>query len=110
MLKPNRKKKPNPQELGQIYKRQLDQAKQKFEQLEFESESEEGEVKVVVTGRREIKSLSLTPEIMQGQKEQVESLVAAVVNQALALVRNANIELTNEVARKFNEQYGMIAR
>lgn len=110
MLKTNKKKKPNPQELGKIYKRQLDQAKQKFEQLEFESESEKGEVKVVVTGRREIKSLSLTPEIMQGQKEQVESLIATVVNQALALVRNANIELTNEVALKFNEQYGMIAR
>lgn len=106
MLKPNKKKKPNPQELGQIYKRQLDQAKQEFEQLEFASESEEGDVKVVVTGRREIKTLSLTPEIMQGQKEQVENLIAAVVNQALALVRNANIELTNEVARKFNAQYG----
>jgi DNA-binding protein YbaB len=106
MLKPNRKKKPNPQELGQIYKRELDQAKREFEQREFPCESGGGEVKVVLTGRREIKTLTLTSEIMQGEKDRAEGLIIAVVNQALASVRDANIQLTDTVAKKFTAQYG----
>ncbi|MBF6650442.1 YbaB/EbfC family nucleoid-associated protein [Methylobacter sp. BlB1] len=106
MLKSNKKKKPNPQKLGQIYKRQLDQAKQEFEQLEFPCESERGEVKVVLTGRRQIKTLVLAPEIMQGEKDRAEGLIIAVVNQALTTVRDANVQLTDAVAKKFNAQYG----
>lgn len=106
MLKTNKKKKPNPQELGKIYKRQLDQAKHEFEQLEFPCESEGGEVKVVLTGRREIKALTLAPEIMQYEKDRAEGLIIAVVNQALTTVRDANIQLTDAVAKKFNAQYG----
>jgi DNA-binding protein YbaB len=106
MLKHKNKKKLNPHELGQIYKRQLDQAKLEFEQLEFPCESEGGEVKVVLTGRREIKALTITPEIMQGEKDRAEGLITAVINQALASVRDANIQLTDAVARKFNAQYG----
>ncbi|WP_027156639.1 YbaB/EbfC family nucleoid-associated protein [Methylobacter luteus] len=106
MLKPKNKKKINPQELGQIYKRQLDQAKREFEQLEFLCESEGGDVKVVLTGRREIKTLTLAPEILQGRKVQAEELITAVINEALASVRDANIQLTETVAKKFNTQYG----
>ena len=92
--------------LGQLFKNQLDQAKEQFAQLEFESKAEDGSVSVVVTGTREIKCLSIDPELISGRKEQVEALVMSVVNDALRIVKAANIELTEAVTKSFNEQLG----
>jgi DNA-binding protein YbaB len=107
MLK--KKKLNNPKhstELGQLFKRQLDEAKVQFEQMEFQSQSEDGTVSVVVTGRREIKSLSIAHELINDKKGGLEALVSFVVNDALRIVKAANIKLTDEVTRKFNEQMG----
>ena len=90
--------------LGQLFKNQLDQAKEQFAQMEFESKSEDGSVSVVVTGTREIKSLSIGPELIACGKEQVEALVMSVVNDALRIVKAANTELTEAVTKSFNEQ------
>jgi DNA-binding protein YbaB len=59
-----------------------------------------------VTGRREIKNLSITLELINDKKEELEALVTSIINEALRLVREANIQLTDEVTRKFNEQLG----
>ena len=91
-------------ELGQLFKKQLDEAKAQFEKLEFESKSEDGTVRVVVTGTREIKSLSIGQELFGSNKEQLGALVMSVVNDALRIVKAANIDLTNEVTTSFNEQ------
>ena len=93
-------------ELGQLFKRQLDEAKVQFEQMEFQSQSEDGTVSVVVTGRREIKNLSITHELINDKKEELEALVTSIINEALRIVRESNIQLTNEITRKFNEQMG----
>lgn len=93
-------------ELGQLFKKQLDEAKAQFAQLEFESQSEDGTVSVVVTGTREIKSLSIAPDLFSDRKEQVEALVMSVVNDALRIVKAANIGLTEAVTKSFNEQLG----
>ena len=90
------------EKLGQLFKNQLDQAKEQFAQLEFESKAEDGSVSVVVTGTREIKSLSINQELIGGR--QVEALVMSVVNDALRIVKAANIELTEAVTKRFNEQ------
>lgn len=89
---------------------QLDQAKVQFEQMEFESKSNDGGVSVVVTGRREIKHLNITPEFFTEKREQLEASVVSVVNEALRVVREANIQLTDEVTRKFNEQLGITVK
>ena len=91
-------------ELGQLFKKQLDEAKAQFEQLEFESKSEDGTVRVVVTGTREIKSLSIGQELFGSNKEQLEALVMSVVNDALRIVKAANTDLTDAVTKSFNEQ------
>ena len=98
--------KKNSAELGRLFKKQLDEAKSQFEQLEFESQSEDGSVIVVATGRREIKSLSIAQEFISERKEQLEESVLSVVNDVLRKVKSANMELTEEVTRKFNEQLG----
>ena len=93
-------------ELGQLFKKQLDEAKAQFAQLEFGSQSEDGTVSVVVTGTREIKSLSIAQELIGDNKEQLEALVMSVVNDALRIVKAANIDLTDGVTKSFNEQLG----
>ena len=105
----NKKKLNNPKhstELGQLFKKQLDEAKLQFEQMEFQSQNEDGTVSVVVTGRREIKNLSITHELINDKKEELEALVTSIINEALRIVRESNIQLTNEITRKFNEQMG----
>ena len=42
-------------ELGQLFKRQLDEAKLQFEQMEFQRQNEDGTVSRSVTGRRTLK-------------------------------------------------------
>ena len=93
-------------ELGQLFKKQLDEAKAQFAELEFESKSEDGTVSVVVSGIREIKSLSIAQELIGDNKEQLEALVMSVVNDALRIVKAANTDLTDEVTKTFNEQLG----
>ena len=94
-------------ELGQLFKKQLDEAKEQFQQMEFQSQSEDGSVIVVANGLREIKSLSIAQELMSDKKDELEELVLSVVNDALRIVRTANMELTDKVTRSFNEQLGV---
>ena len=111
--KPNKINKKNSTELGQLFKKQLDEAKAQFEQLEFESQSEDGAVSVVVTGTREIKNLSIAPELISAKQEDfnaLEVLIMLVVNDALRIVKAANMDLTDAVTKSFNEQLGAIHR
>ena len=105
--KKNKMKKMKPEELGSLYKKQLDAAKEQFGQMEFMSESEDGAVSVVVTGQREIKNLSLAPELISGPIDHAEALITAVVNDALRIVRAANIQLTDELMKNFKEQIAL---
>ena len=51
--------------------------------VEVEGQSGAGLVKVVVTCRNEIKRVSLEPSLMTDDKDLVEDLIAAAVNDAL---------------------------
>lgn len=96
--------------LGQQYKMRLDKAKADFDVREFESSSDDGAISVVVTGRREIKSLTIADELIAGDKGRLISTVIAVANEALILSREANIQLTTEVANQFNKDNGIETR
>jgi DNA-binding protein YbaB len=95
-----------PKELGKLQKEQLDRAKTEFEKLEFETQNKEGTIKVVATGRRVLKAITLTPELLSQEKEKIEESIIDAVNQTLNIVRDANIQLTNEVARNFLRVFG----
>ncbi len=110
MLRPNKLNKKKSAELGLKYKMQLDQAKAEFEKKEFASESEDGNVSVIVSGMREIKQLSIDDEFLNNSREIVETTVISVVNRALSAVRDANKQLTAEVAEKFNAQNGITVK
>ena len=77
--------------------------------MEFESQSEDGAVRVVITGTREIKSLSIVPELFSAKDEDfnaLEVLIMLAVNDALRIVKAANMDLTDAVTKSFNEQLG----
>lgn len=111
MLRPKNKLNPKKSaELGLKYKMQLDQAKAEFEKKEFASESEDGNVSVIVSGMREIKQLSIADGFLNNSREIVEDTVISVVNRALSAVREANKQLTAEVAEQFNAQNGITVK
>ncbi len=105
MLKKKQKqKKLTPEDLGRLQKQQLDTAKAKFEELEFSSENIDGSIKVIATGKRVLKSITLAPELLDQEKEHLQDSIVNVVNDALFKVREANIQLTEEVKRVFMNQ------
>lgn len=105
MLKKKQKqKKMNPEDLGRLQKQQLDAAKAKFEKLEFSSANIDGSIQVTATGKRVLKSITLAPEVLNQEKEQLQDSIVNVVNDALFKVREANIQLTTEVNRVFMNQ------
>lgn len=118
MLKSRKKNKPQKaknqmqaqaNELGKRLNRQLRQAKQEFELKEFENKSGDGMISVVVTGLREIKALSIDPVLAGEKTKQLEALLIAVLNEALITVREANIQLTQDVTKAFYQEIGFDA-
>ncbi len=96
-------------ELGQRLNRQLRQAKKEFELKEFENKSCDGMVSVVVTGQREVKTLSIDPALAGEKTKQLEALLTAVLNEALKSVREDNIQLTQDVTKAFYQEIGFDA-
>ena len=54
--------------------------------LEVEGQSGSGMVKVVVTGRHEVRRVTIDPRLLADDREMLEDLVAAAVNDAVRRV------------------------
>jgi DNA-binding protein YbaB len=110
MLKSKKKNFKNPkdaEELGRRFKLQLEQTRKDFDLREFESQNDDKTVVVVITGARQIKCLSIEQELIGKDKEWLESAVVSVVNEALKRVMEANIQLTTDFTKQFNEEHGI---
>jgi DNA-binding YbaB/EbfC family protein len=51
--------------------------------MEVEGQSGSGMVKIVMTGRHEVRRVSIDPRLLADDKEMLEDLVAAAVNDAV---------------------------
>jgi hypothetical protein len=60
--------------------------------MEIEGQSGAGMVKVVMTGRHDVKRVSIDPSLLSDDKEMLEDLVAAAVNDAVRRVEAATQE------------------
>jgi len=60
--------------------------------LEVEGEAGAGMVKVVMTGRHDVKRVTLDPSLLSEDKDVLEDLVAAAVNDAVRKVEAATQE------------------
>ena len=68
---------------------QLKRHQEELAHLEVEGESGAGLVKVVMTGRHDVRRVSIAPELMGDDREMLEDLLAAAVNDAVHKVEEA---------------------
>ncbi|TNF33041.1 MAG: YbaB/EbfC family nucleoid-associated protein [Gammaproteobacteria bacterium] len=71
--------------MKQAQKMQADmqKAQEEIANMEVEGQSGGGMVKVIMTGRHEVRRVSIDDSLMQDDKEMIEDLLAAAVNDAV---------------------------
>lgn len=60
----------------------IEKAQKELAEAEVTGEAGAGLVKIVMNGRHDVKRVEIDPELMKDDKEMVEDLVAAAVNDA----------------------------
>ncbi|GAA6166554.1 YbaB/EbfC family nucleoid-associated protein [Sessilibacter corallicola] len=68
---------------------------------EVTGESGAGLIKVVMTGRHDVRSVSIDPALMSEDREILEDLLAAAVNDAVRKVEQANQEKMGNLTSGF---------
>lgn len=77
---------------AQKMQERMQQAQEELANAITEGVSGAGLVKIVMTGRHDVKSVSLDDSLMQEEKEIIEDLVAAAVNDAVRKIEAASAE------------------
>jgi len=85
----------------------LQKAQEELANLEVTGESGGGLVKVTMTGRHDVKRVSLDDSLLQDDKDMIEDLVAAAVNDAVRLVEKLSQEKMSGMASGLNLPGGM---
>jgi DNA-binding YbaB/EbfC family protein len=67
----------------------MKKAQEEIGKLEIEGEAGAGMVKVVMTGRHDVKRVTIDPSLMSEDKDMLEDLLAAAVNDAVRKVEAA---------------------
>jgi len=71
---------------AQQMQKQMEEAQKELEATEVSGSSGGGMVTVVATGKKTVRSIKISPEILEEEPEMIEDLVVAAVNQALQKV------------------------
>ncbi len=71
---------------AQKMQEQFQKTQEELANAEVHGESGAGMVKVVMTGRHDIKKVTIDPSLLQEDKELIEDLLAAAVNDAVRKV------------------------
>jgi nucleoid-associated protein EbfC len=70
----------------------MKKAQEEIARLEVEGQAGAGMVKVVMTGRHDVKRVTIDPTLLSEDKDMLEDLVAAAVNDAVRKVETASQE------------------
>lgn len=70
--------------------------------LEVEGQAGAGLIKLVMTGRHDVKSVAIDDSLMSEDKEILEDLLAAAVNDAVRKLEEANKEKLGGLTSGFN--------
>ena len=95
--------------LKQAQKMQADmqKAQQEIANMEVEGQSGGGMVKVVMNGRHEVRRVELDDSLMQDDKEMIEDLLAAAVNDAVRRIEAESSERMSGVTAGMNLPGGL---
>jgi DNA-binding YbaB/EbfC family protein len=75
---------------AQTMQENMKQAQDAIAALEVEGEAGGGMVKVVMTGRHDVKRVTIAPTLLSEDKDMLEDLVAAAMNDAVRKVETAS--------------------
>ncbi len=78
---------------AQLMQENLQKAQNKIAEMEVEGASGAGMVKVIMTGKHDVRRVTIDPALMGDDKEMLEDLIAAAVNDAVRKVENATQEM-----------------
>ena len=95
--------------MKQAQKMQADmqKAQEELANMEVEGQAGGGMVKVVMNGRHEIRRVSLDDSLMDDDKEMIEDLLAAAVNDAVRRVEQETQEKMSGLTAGMNLPGGM---
>jgi DNA-binding YbaB/EbfC family protein len=85
----------------------MQRAQAEIAQLEVTGEAGGGMAKVVMTGKHEVRRVSLDPSIIGDDKDMLEDLVAAAINDAVQKVEKASQAKMQSVMGGMNLPPGM---
>lgn len=81
---------------------QMQKAQEEIANMVVEGESGAGLVQVSMNGRHDVKSVKLADTLLQEDKEVVEDLIAAAVNDAVRKLEDKNKNAMGDMASGFN--------
>lgn len=83
----------------------LQEMKQKAEEIKLKldatiltTEGAGGDIKITITGNREIKNLTIAPSLQHGNKEELEEQLIVTLNKAIAKANELNDNEMKQVA------------
>lgn len=79
-------------------KQKADEVKLKLDATVIQVEGAGGDIKIAITGNREIKSLSIAPALQHGDKEELEEQLTVTLNKALFKANELNEHEMKQVA------------
>ena len=85
----------------------MQKAQEEVANMEVEGQAGGGMVKVVMNGRHELRKVTLDDSLMQDDKEMIEDLLAAAVNDAVRRVEQTTQEKMAGVTAGLNLPGGM---
>jgi DNA-binding YbaB/EbfC family protein len=83
---------------AQKIQEQFQKAQEQIANLEVTGESGAGLVKVVMNGRHDVKKVTVDPSVLSEDKELIEDLLAAAVNDAVRRIEQNNKEKMSGMA------------
>jgi len=77
---------------AQLMQENMKKLQEQLAAMEIEGLAGSGAVKVVMTGRHEVRRVTIDPKMMGGDREMLEDLIAAAVNDAARRVEATSQE------------------
>lgn len=92
---------------AQQMQEKMQAAQQEVANMEVTGEAGAGMVKVTMTGRHDVKKVSIDDSVMQEEKDLLEDLLAAAVNDAVRKVESVTEEKMGSIASGMGLPPGM---
>ncbi len=83
---------------AQRMQRQMEESQKELEEKDFSAKAGGGAVEVTVTGKKEIKSVTLSEEVVDPDDiEMLQDLIVAATNEALRMADEASAQIMNKM-------------